>query len=91
MTIARDHNVDLRPDQCRMNVITTGVPLSHLMDRQFVVGDVLLRGLKLNEPCSRLPEVAGIRLVSALVRRCGLFAEILEGGEIRPGNVARPR
>jgi len=29
--------------------------------------------------------------VSALVRRCGLFAEILEGGEIRPGNVARPR
>ena len=89
-TIARDHNVQLANDECRTNLVTRGVPLTHLMFRTFRVGDVLLHGLKLNEPCARLNEVTGKRVIKALIHRCGLFCEILEGGEIRPGAVVTP-
>ena len=85
-TLLRDHNIEFAPDMCRMNIVTEGVPLSHLIDQQFKVGDATLRGLQLNEPCSRLNEVTGKRIVKALVHRCGLFAEIVEGGVIRPGD-----
>ena len=85
----RDHNLTLAADECRMNVVTRGVPLNHLVGLRFRVGDVVLRGMKLNEPCSRLEEVVGKRVVSVLVHRCGLFAEILLGGTIRPGDLAR--
>ena len=85
-TVLRDHNLDLAPHECRMNVVTRGVPLTHLVAHRFRVGDVVLRGMKLNEPCSRLEEVVRKRVVKALVHRCGLFAEIVAGGEIRPGD-----
>ncbi len=89
-TIARDHNVHLAPHECRMNLITRDVPLTHLVFRTFRVGNVLLHGLKLNEPCARRNEVTGKRVIKALIHRCGLFCEILEGGEIRPGAIVAP-
>ena len=33
----RDHNLTLAPDECRMNVVTRGVPLNHLVGRRFRV------------------------------------------------------
>lgn len=89
-TLERDHNVRLEPHECRMNLVTRGVPLTHLMHKQFRIGDVVLHGLKLNEPCARLNEVTGKRIIKALIHRCGLFCEILEGGEIRPGDEVVP-
>ena len=86
-TVLRDNNLNLAPDECRMNVVTRGVPLTHLVGRRFSVGDAVLRGLKLNEPCSRLEDVVGRPVVKALVHRCGLFAEILVGGRIQTGDV----
>lgn len=87
-TVLRDNKLSLAPDECRMNVVTRGVPLAHLVGRRFRVGDAVLRGLKLNEPCSRLEDVVGRPVVKALVHRCGLFAEILVGGRIHAGDVA---
>ena len=89
-TIVRDHNLKLAPEECRMNVVTRGVPLTHLVGRRFRAGGAVLRGLKLNEPCARLNEVVRKRLIKALIHRCGLFAEILAGGEIRPGDPITP-
>ena len=86
-TLLRDHNIELAPDACRMNILTKGVPLTHLMHQRFKVGNVILRGLQLNEPCSRLNEVTGKRVTKALVHRCGLFAEILQTGVIRAGDL----
>ena len=86
-TILRDHRVELRPDECRMNIVTRDVPLTHLVNQVFQVGHATLRGLKLNEPCSRLKEVTGKRIIKALIHRCGLFAEVLESGEIRNGDL----
>lgn len=86
-TLLRDHNIELAPDECRMNIVTQGVPLTHLMHQRFKVGNAILRGLKLNEPCSRLNEVTGKRVIKVLVHRCGLFAEILQNGVIQAGDL----
>lgn len=85
-TILRDHNKRLAPNECRMNLITRGAPLTHLAGRTFRAGGATLRGLVLNEPCKHLIEVVGKPILSALIHRCGLFAEVLEGGIIRPGD-----
>lgn len=69
-----------------MNIITRGVPLTHLVGRTFRVGQVTLRGVKLNEPCQHLVDVVGKSISSCLVHRGGLFAEVLAGGQIRPGD-----
>ena len=78
--------MNLSPNACRMNLITRGVPLSHLVGRRFRAGEAVLRGVKLNEPCRHLEDVVGKRVISVLVHRCGLHAEILNGGVIRQGD-----
>lgn len=85
-TLKRDHNKDMTPTDSRMNLITRGVPLSHLVGQTFLVGDVTLRGVKLNEPCQHLVDVVGKAVMSCLIHRCGLFAEVLQGGTIRVGD-----
>ena len=87
-TIRRDHNVDLEGHECRMNIVTKGVPLSQLVGVEFMVGQARVRGLQINEPCARLNEVTGKRVIKALIHRCGLFAEVLDGGVVRPGDIA---
>jgi MOSC domain-containing protein YiiM len=85
-TILRDHNKNLASNECRMNLITRGVPLTHLVGKTFRAGEVTLRGVELNEPCKHLQEVVGKPILSSLIHRCGLFAEVIEGGIIRPGD-----
>ncbi|MGZ6963021.1 MAG: MOSC domain-containing protein [Acidimicrobiia bacterium] len=89
--IARDQDIDLAPGASRRNVTTRGVPLNHLVGREFTVGEVRMRGIKLCEPCGYLQRTLGIdHLVQALAHRAGLNAEILGDGEIRVGDRVQP-
>ncbi len=85
-TIKRDHNKDLAPNECRMNLVTRGVPLTHLVGKKFRIGEATLRGVQLNEPCKHLEEVVGKPIIPSLIHRCGLFAEVLKSGTIRSGD-----
>ena len=85
-TLKRDKDFELSANECRMNIITKGVPLTHLVGKSFRVGEAVLHGVRLNEPCKHLEQVVGKKVVKHLVHRCGLFAEVIEGGAIRPGN-----
>jgi MOSC domain-containing protein YiiM len=55
--------------------------------REFRIGQVQLRGLKLCEPCSHLQELTGKEMIKALRHRGGLRAEILTEGLIKVGDV----
>ena len=46
--------VKLVAAETRPNIATSGVPLNHLVDREFWVGVALLRGTRLCEPCKHL-------------------------------------
>jgi MOSC domain-containing protein YiiM len=85
-SIARDQRIELPPEETRRNVVTRGVPLAHLVGREFRIGSTRLIGGRLNVPCKYLEDLndrPGI--FNALVNRSGLNARILEGGEIHLG------
>lgn len=87
----RDYEVDLPPGGSRRNLVTRGVALNHLVDREFAIGaEVVLRGVRLCEPCRHLDKLSGgLACSRALVHRGGLRAEIVRGGVIRVGDSLR--
>jgi MOSC domain-containing protein YiiM len=76
--------------ETRRNIATTGVPLNHLVDREFSVGEVRLRGTRLCEPCKYLEGLTRPGVMGGLVHRGGVRAQILNEGVIRVGDVIRP-
>lgn len=81
----RDYKLKLTHTESRRNLLTTGVPLNHLVGRQFAVGDTLLEGLELCEPCKYLQKLTGKEVIRALQHRGGLRARIVRGGMIQTG------
>ncbi|MDE2290687.1 MAG: hypothetical protein KGL53_01285, partial [Elusimicrobia bacterium] len=54
LAAAAEAGAALKPEESRRNLLTRGVPLNHLVGREFIVGEVRLRGLLLCEPCKHL-------------------------------------
>jgi MOSC domain-containing protein YiiM len=73
----------------RRNVLTRGIDVNALVGRTFRIGDVLCEGRRLCEPCVHLDRLSGPGLLRPLIHRGGLRADILSGGEIRPGAAIR--
>ncbi len=81
----------LEPIDHRRNLTTRGVPLNHLVGRRFKVGEVVLKGGRMNFPCKYLEELLGIEgLYEGLLNRSGLNCSIEVGGTIRPGDPIVP-
>lgn len=73
----------------RRNVVTRGVPLNHLVGKEFWIGEVKARGLRLCEPCSHLQRLSNPKVLPGLVHRGGLRAQILTEGTIRVGETIK--
>lgn len=82
--------IKLSPAETRRNIATVGVPLNHLVDREFRVGPVLMIGTRLCEPCKHLEDLTQRGAMAGLIHRGGLRARILSEGVIRVGDVVRP-
>lgn len=82
--------ITLKPADHRRNLTVQGVPLNHLVGKRFRVGDVILRGGRLNFPCKYLEELLGMPLYLPLYNRSGLNCSIEVGGIIRPGAMIEP-
>ncbi|TBR22725.1 MOSC domain-containing protein [bacterium] len=81
---------DVKPELSRRNLLTRGVPLNHLVGREFLVGKVRLRGLLLCEPCKHLEALSVPGARERLIHRGGLRAEILAGGVLSVGDSIVP-
>ena len=88
--LARDNDVEIAAGDSRRNVVTRGVPLNHLVGREFQVGAVRLRGIRLCEPCAHLERLTRRGVLGGLVHRGGLRAQILMDGEIHTGDPVLP-
>jgi MOSC domain-containing protein YiiM len=85
--IERDFGIKLGPGETRRNITTTGVDLNSLVDKQFRIGEVVVVGMRLCEPCEYLERLIGQEgALKALVHRGGLRVEIISGGTIRAGD-----
>lgn len=83
--------IKLTPTDTRRNIATSGVPLNHLVDREFWVGEVLMRGTRLCEPCKHLESLTQKGVMAGLIHRGGLRARILTEGTIRVGDPIRAK
>lgn len=88
--LEQDLGLTLEPALSRRNLLTRGVPLNHLVGREFLVGTVRLRGVELCEPCGHLERLTVPGIQQALCHRGGLRARIVTGGRLRVGDLVRP-
>lgn len=89
--LRRDYGIEIEPGDARRNIVTRGIALNHLVGREFSVGEAVLRGIRLCEPCTHLAALVRKDVVPGLVHRGGLRAAILQGGVIEPGDPIRDR
>jgi len=88
-SLMAETGLHLAEGDSRRNIVTRGVPLNHLVGREFVLGRVRVRGLKLCEPCAHLVRLTQSGVLPGLVHRGGLRAQILNEGKIPTGDVVR--
>ena len=84
--LRRDYQVELAPGEARRNIVTRNVPLNHLVGREFAIGGVRIRGIRLCEPCDYLEKITGKPVIKGLRHRGGLRAQVLTAGTIRVGD-----
>lgn len=85
--VNRDHQTALTPAESRRNILTRGIRLNDLVNREFRVGGAILKGIRLCEPCSHLESLTGKELLSPLVHRGGLRAQVIQEGFIQAGDM----
>ena len=84
--VAADDGHGIAPVEHRRNLTVEGVPLMHLVGLRFRVGECVLEGVRINQPCKYLNLMLKRDVYMALWNRSGLNAKIVEGGTIRPGD-----
>jgi MOSC domain-containing protein YiiM len=84
--LARNHGIELAPGESRRNLTTRGIRLNDLVGKEFWIGDVLARGIKINEPCQYLQDLVGKPILKPLAHRAGIRADLLSSGRISVGD-----
>jgi len=95
VTLIEKEQIDLFARNCgraftakdaRRNIVTEGVDLNAMVGCEFSVGDVVLRGIRLCEPCNYLAKITFPAVLEGLVHKGGLRAQIVKGGLICVGD-----
>jgi MOSC domain-containing protein YiiM len=86
---AAESGVEIRHEDTRRNVITSGVRLDDLLGKRFRLGEVEVEALEPNPPCRHLAELAGKPLLRPLARGGGVRGRIVKGGVVGVGDPIR--
>ena len=89
--LSSDYEIGLEPGNTCRNIVTRSVPLNHLVGREFTVGKMTVRAIRLYEPCSLLEGLTEKGVLEGLIQRGGLRAQILTDGMIRVGDPIQER
>ena len=87
---ALEDGLGVEPAATGRNVLTRGVDLNSLVGKRFRVGELECRGIELCEPCTTFEANTTPGAIKVFVHRAGLNAEILVGGQLRPGDPVTP-
>jgi len=79
---------DFLPHESRRNLLTKGIEVNTLIGKHFMVGPVLLKGIKYCDPCSRIDSLSGKNgFPEKLFERGGIIAEVFGEGIITVGDL----
>jgi MOSC domain-containing protein YiiM len=86
---AAESGLSFNASLTRRNIVTDGIRLNELAGRDFRIGSVRIRGLRLCEPCNYLAKTTFGAVLQGLVHKGGLRAQIISEGTIRVGDSIR--
>ena len=75
-----------RAADARRNIVTERVDLNSLVGREFSIGEVRIRAIRLCEPCNYLAKQTSPEILRGLVHKGGIRAQIITAGEICVGD-----
>jgi len=87
-----DHGRTVAPGAFRRNIVTRGIDLNRLVGQRFRVGEAVVEGMELCQPCATLgrilagPGLDPARATREMLDRGGLRARIVSGAVVRPGD-----
>jgi MOSC domain-containing protein YiiM len=87
--LERETGIALDPADSRRNVVTRGIRLNDLVGHVFRIGDVLLKGTRLCDPCRHLERLTKKGVLDGLVHRGGLRTVIVKSGTIHVSDAIR--
>lgn len=82
----QEFNFNLTYGDFRRNIVTAGVKLNELEGKDFMIGNVRLRGVRLCEPCAHLANLLVPDIMPSLVHKAGLRAQIITSGSVSTGD-----
>lgn len=86
-----DYKLEFDHLATRRNLLTEGAPLNHLVGKDFSVGEVILRGVELCEPCGHVEKLTIPGIKQSLIHRGGLRAQVVRSGTLQVGDAIRPQ
>jgi hypothetical protein len=86
---AQESHLPFTAMHARRNIVTEGIKLNDLVEMEFYVGEVRIRGIRLCEPCNYLAKISFPETLKGLVHKGGLRAQVLSEGLIRVGDTIR--
>lgn len=89
--VRAEEQIDVTFRDTRRNILTVGIDLNGLVGKKFRIGDVLVEGVELCDPCGRPGILSGKddmrqRFEQAFQQRGGLRVRVLGTGEITKGD-----
>ena len=79
----KEHNLDITAEDFRRNIVVSNCDLNSLVDKEFQIGEVVLKGLRLCEPSKYLSDKLNNKeVLSQMIHKAGLRAQIIKSGSI---------
>ncbi len=82
-SLNEEHNLNLTAEDFRRNIVVSNCDLNSLVGKEFQVGKVVLKGIRLCEPCKYLAnKLQEDKTLTQMVNKAGLRAQIISNGSI---------
>ncbi len=84
--LSEHDGIDLNALQTGRNILTEGIDLNEFVGKRLRIGDAIIEGFELCEPCRGLERRTFPGVLKGLVHKGGLRGSVIESGAIHVGD-----